>query len=157
VIEALLNEPAWYPVVEAYFEPTAIRDRKVAAIAVELVNMLRSGEPFQISELIGRFESPEYGRLITDLQARGERRGRYGDVINGAIPCLQSCQQARRAAALAEEIRRARLRTGDPAQPEGQAQAGTAVPAGEDERLIALGEVARNPGFSTVKLRKRFL
>jgi len=157
VIEALLNEPAWYPVVEAYFEPTAIRDRKVAAIAVELVNMLRSGEPFQISELIGRFESPEYGRLITDLQARGERRGRYGDVINGAIPCLQSCQQARRAAALAEEIRRARLRTEDPAQPEGQAQAGTAVPAGEDERLIALGEVARNPGFSTVKLRKRFL
>ncbi len=159
VMEVLLNEPAWYSAVEAYFEPTAIRDRRVAAIAVELVNFLRSGEPFQISELIGRFESPEYGRVITDLQARGERRGKFAAVIDGAIPCLQSCQQARRTAALTDEIRKSRQKTGD--QPghsdDGTQDSAAAVPTGEDARLIALGELARNPGFSTLKARKRFL
>lgn len=157
VIEALLNEPVWYATVEPYFEPAAIRDRMVAGVAVELVNMLRSGESFQISDLIGRFESPAYGRLITDLQARGERRGRYGDVIEGAIPCLQSCQQARRTAALTEQIRRSRQSTIDPAVDEPCETPLGPVPAGEDERLIALGELARNPGFSTLKARKRFL
>jgi hypothetical protein len=88
---------------------------------------------------------------------RGERRGRCGDVVNGAIPCLQSFTQARRTAALTAEIRRARSQAGDPAESGGQAGSGAAVPAGEDERLIALGELARNPGFSTLKARKRFL
>lgn len=159
VIEVLLNESAWYPAVEAYFEPSAIRDRRVAAVAVELVNMLRSGEPFQVSELIGRFESPEYGRVITDLLARGEKRGKYGSVVEGAIPCLQSCQQARRTAALAEEIRNSRQPAGDqqgspPVRPE---PSDGAVPVGEDERLMAFGELARNPGFLTLKARKRFV
>jgi DNA primase len=158
VMEVLLNEPAWYAAVEGFFEPTAIRDRRVAAIAVELVNVLRSGEPFQISELIGRFESPEYGGLITDLQARGERRGKFGAVIDGAIPCLQSCQQARQTAALTEEIRNSRKRGDQPDRSEDRAEeTAGAVPRGEDERLIALGELARNPGFSTLKARKRFL
>jgi DNA primase len=131
VVEVLLNEPAWFAAVEEHFEPTAIRDRRVAAIAVELVNMLRSEEPFELSDLIGRFESPEYGRMITDLQARGERRGRFAAVIEGAVPCLTAFQQNRRTAAN--------------------------MTAGEDERLSALTELARNPGFTNWKVKKRFL
>lgn len=132
VVEVLLNEPAWYPAVESCFEPTAIHDRKTAAIAVELVNMLRSGEPFQVSELIGRFESPEYGRLITDLQARGERRAAFQTVIEGAIPCLESYRQARQTAE--------RSRSDN-----------------ENERLAALADLARSPRFSTFKVRKKYL
>ncbi|MBI4581099.1 MAG: DNA primase [Planctomycetes bacterium] len=130
VVEVLLNEPGLFPVVQGCFEPTAIRDRRVAPIAVELVSMLRSGEPFQISDLIGRFESPEYGRLITDLQTRGERRGGYQGAIEGALPWLHSLQERR----------------------------GTAgsLPADEDARLLKLAEVARTPRFSTMKARKRF-
>lgn len=158
VMEALLNEPAWYPAVEAYFEPSAIRDRRVAAIAVELVNMLRSGEPFQICELIGRFESPDYGQIITDLQVRGERRQCYREVIEGAIPCLRSCLQARRTAAVAEEIRKSRQSAGTQDDSPSRSVAVSAViPDGEDERLIALGELARNPNFATLKARKPFL
>lgn len=158
VVEVLLNEPAWFSSVDSVFEPTAIRDRKIAQIAVDLINMLRSGDPFEISELIGRFESPEFGRIITDLQARGEQRGKYAAVIEGAIPCLQSCQQARRTAVLTAEIRRSRQSAADGQSSPGKSEeAAGLVPAGEDERLMALGELAKNPGFSTLRARKRFL
>ena len=132
VLEVLLNDPAWYPAVEGCFEPTAIQDRRVASVAVELVNILRSGEPFQLSDLIGRFESPEYGELVTDLQARGERRGGFQAVIDGAVPCLEAFHQAREGAAVTRN--------------------GT-----ENERLAALTALARTPRFSTFKVRKKFL
>jgi hypothetical protein len=134
VIEVLLNEPALYPAVEPYFEPTCIQDRTVAAIGVELVGMLRGGEPFEVSELIGRFESPEYGRVITDLAFRGEQRVRYAVTIEGAVACLQTCQQDRQAAA-AEE----------------------AAGANEDEKLLARADRARNPGFAGLRTRKKFM
>ncbi len=129
VLEVLLNDPALFANVENFFEPTAIRDRRVAAVGVELVNVLRSGEPLNISELIGRFESPDYGRIITDLQARGERRGQFQSVMEGAALCLNARRRDRAAI----------------------------VTENEDERLAALAELARNPRFSTIKARKRFL
>lgn len=135
VIEVLLNEPTLFPSVELYFEPTAIRDRTVAAIGLELVGMLRSGEVFELNELIGRFESPDYGRVITDLAARGEQRVRYAATLDGAIACLQSCAEERRAKAVFEN----------------------AGEAGEDEKLLALAELARNPRFAGLKASRKLM
>jgi len=39
--------------------------------------------------LISRFDDPEYGRLITDLQLAGSRRGNYEGTIDGALSRLE--------------------------------------------------------------------
>ncbi|HET6496212.1 MAG TPA: hypothetical protein VFH61_12710, partial [Thermoleophilia bacterium] len=109
-----------------------------------------SGESFRLDELIGRLESASFGRLVTDLQARGERRGGYAAVIEGAVAGLESFERSRQTAALADEIRRQRR------QAEERSDADP-VPAGEDERLQALADRAKNPHFSTARARKRFL
>ncbi|UCD29224.1 MAG: DNA primase [Planctomycetota bacterium] len=147
ILEVLVNRPELYPTVEKYFDPARIVDPVLSAIAVELLAMLRSDGAFRIDELIGRFESVEYGRLITDLQIRGERRGGYQAVIEGVIPCLESVDQTRRAAMAADEIRR-RKTNNDLAEQEA---------SDEDKRLLELADGMRRPHFSTAKARKRFM
>jgi len=78
IVEVLLNKPELYPAIEKYFDPPAIQDPALSAVADKLVEMLKSDGQFRLDELIGQFESADYGRLITDLQVRGERRGGYG-------------------------------------------------------------------------------
>ncbi|MCL2329912.1 MAG: DNA primase [Phycisphaerae bacterium] len=131
VVEVLLNEPGLWLTVEPYFEPTLIHNRMIAAVAVELVGMLRSGEPFEISELVGRFESPDYGRIITDLEARGEQRARYALTLDGAIACLEDSARQRKTQLVLKD----------------QAD------ANEDEKLLALAELAKNPRFTGLKNR----
>jgi len=149
IMEVLLNEPEHYPAVAGHLDQSVITDPALSAVAGELVRMLESGEPFRLDELIGRLESAAYGRLVTDLQARGERRGGYAAVIKGAGVCLESFERSRETAALADEIRRQREQTADEAD-------GNSAPAGEDERLRALTASAKNPHFSTARARKRF-
>ncbi|GAF70864.1 unnamed protein product, partial [marine sediment metagenome] len=105
IIEVLLNKPELYSAIEEYFDPSAITDPALSAVGSGLQEALKSDRPFRLDEFIGHFESADYGRLITDLQARGERRGGYEAVIEGVIPCLESIGQTRRAASTAEEIR----------------------------------------------------
>jgi len=150
MVEVLLNEPAHYRTAGAHLDPSAIREPALSSVAAELVGMLESGEPFRLDELIGRFESAGYGRLITDLQVRGERRGGYAAVIEGAIACMESAGRSRRTAILAQEIRSQRERG-----PRGSE--GHAVPAGEDERLQALAASAKHPHFASGRARGRFL
>jgi DNA primase len=145
IIEVLLNDPEQYPAVAAVFDPTAINDAALSAVAREMVTMITSGDAFQLDELIGRFELPSFARLITDLQTRGERRGGYSAVVEGAVLCFQSTRQTRETAVLAGEIRTHRQHAQDP------------IPPGEDERLLALAASARKPHFSTPKARRRFL
>lgn len=134
IIEVLLNEPTFFPAVEPFFEPHCIQDRATAAIGMELVGMLRGGEPFQISELIGRFESPEYGQLVVDLATRGEQRAGYAATIEGAVACLKNWQLDHLSAAIE-----------------------SAADANEDEKLLALGDRARNPRFGGLRARKKFM
>lgn len=154
ILEVLLNEPSYLPAVEGRFEPARFRDASLGAIAGELLEMLRSGEPYRIDELIGRFESPDFARMVTDLQARGERRGQYAAVIEGAIPCLRSCEQSREAVELSDGIRRPH---GATASAQDAAAVAAANRSDEDRRLLALTERARNPHFSATKVRRRFL
>ncbi len=152
-VEALLNEPVHYRAVAAVFDPSAIQDEPLAAVAGTLVEMLENGgeRDFRVDELIGRLESPEFGQLVTDLQVSGERRGGYAEVIASAMERLEAVARFRRTARLAEEIRRQR------GQPAGEGQAAAAAPTGEDERLLALGASAKQPHFAAARARRRYL
>jgi len=150
IVEVLLNEPQWYEDVASFFAPTEIQDPALAEVASQLVAMFNAGQEVRVDELIGKFESTAFARLITDLQARGERRGGYADVIEGALTCLESCERSRQVATLADEIRLSRR------QANGQGSDGTA-PDGEDERLRALAAHAKGSHFATTRARKRLL
>jgi len=150
IVEVLLNDAEYYPAVASHLDPAAIRDPALSAVATELVNLLKADGLFQRDELFSRLESASFARLITDLQLRGERRGRYAAVIEGAIACLGAFEQSRQTAALGAEIRRHR-------QQAEQESGADPVPAGEDERLWALADGAKNPHFATVRARKGFL
>jgi hypothetical protein len=113
--------------------------------------MIEAGgsEAFRLDELIGRFGSPQYGRLITDLQAHGEARGEYEASLEGALRCIASVQRSRKATQLAEAIRGSRRASGE--------HLGEEVPSDEDARLKALADSARQPHFAPARARRRFL
>jgi hypothetical protein len=120
IVEVLLNAPEHYPVVAGRFDPSAIHDSAIAAVAEQLIAMLnreedsgREDQTLRLDDLIGHFESPTYGRLIIDLQERGERRGGYEGVIDGALTCLDAHARARETVALAEEIKSGRERASE--------------------------------------------
>ncbi|NLX13038.1 MAG: DNA primase [Phycisphaerales bacterium] len=148
--EVLLNDPTYYPQVREVLNPAAVQDPALRAVITELASLGESGETWRLDELIGRFEAEHFGRLITDLQLRGERLGNYSAVIEGSISCVRSSAEARRTATLAEEIRdqRRRVQDTDSRQP---------VPEGEDDRLAALSAAARSGHFSPVRARRKYM
>jgi len=150
VVAVLLNEPNMYEQVSQRFDTSLIRDDSLALVAARLMTQLATRELFRLDEFIGSFESPDFGRLITDLQLEGERCGAYADVIQGALNCLDSCACSRQTSTLADEIRHER-QSATAGTDEGQA------PVGEDERLIALAASAKHPHFSPARVRKGFL
>jgi len=161
VVEVLLNEPSYYEAVAQHFEPLAIRDRALALVAAELIEVLKSNKTIRIDEFVGRFESPAFGQLITDLQIQGERRGGYDAVIEGAIPCLEACRESRKATLLAEEIRnnRQQVRSDSEETTSGsvnEEKLDQSEPEDEDAQLLKLAASAKYPHFATTKARKRF-
>lgn len=146
VVEVLLNDPSEYRATIGWFDPAAIRDEAVACVARTLTEVLASEEPFRLDEFIGRFESETFARLIIDLQTRGEKRGQYPEVIDGARECIESCNRLSEASALADAIR------GNHTPREGED-----APGGEDEMLRALAANARQRHFSPARIRRKFL
>lgn len=150
IVEVLLNDASYYPRVKEVLNPAAMRDPALRAVFTEWAALVESDEPWRLDALIGRFEEEHFGRLITDLQMRGERRGNYAAVIEGAISCVRSCAEARRTAMLAEEIRdqRRKVQGTDREKP---------VPEGEDDRLAALSAAARLTHFSPMRARRKYV
>ncbi len=153
ILEVLLNEPERYADVSDLFDPASIGDPSMGAVAKAFMQFCstRGPDAFRLDELIGEFELPSFGQLITDLQMRGERRGKYEEVIRGARECLETAQRTREAALLAQQIRRDRQHTGEGPPPDG-----------EDQRLLALGartlETSRErPSFLPTKMRRKYL
>jgi hypothetical protein len=150
MLEVLMNEPEQYATVVDVLDPAQIRDPDLCAIAVHLVAMMNSEERFRLVDLIGRFEAPRYGSMITDLATRGEQRGKYAETMAGAVECVRSCQTARAAATIADEIRSGRQQ---PTPPTGES-----LPEGEDkQRLQAFAANAKNPHFAPARTRRRNL
>ena len=141
ILEVLLNDPSYYPRVAHVLDAASFRDPGLAAVAKELIALARAGEPFGVNDLIQRFELPSFGQLITDLQTRGERRGRFEEVITGALNCLHQREQIRRAAQAAAEIRVQRHLD----------------PQTVEDRLLDLAASAKVPHFAPPRARRKFL
>jgi len=105
VLEVLLNEPSYYDSVAEQFDPAAFSDPDLAAVARQVVDLARSQGDFRLAQLIARFEEPRFGRLITDLQSAGERRGNFAATIEGAIGRLQEVRAARAAYQIAVRLK----------------------------------------------------
>lgn len=108
IVESLLNAPELWPEASTQFEPDLIEDPTLASIARELVKMLEAGEPVELVDLLGRFDSPAIAAVITDLHRNGERRGAFAETIDGALNCLETCAGSRELVSLAAEIRETR-------------------------------------------------
>jgi len=136
IVEVLLNEPDYFAAVGDLLNPARIRDPELSAVAVKLIDLLRSEEHFRLVDLIGCFDSPRFGGLITDLATEGERHGKYAETIEGALECLRVANSARQTVRLVDQVLGGHK---------------------EDERLLALAANARNPHFSSAKARRRHL
>ncbi len=143
LLEMLLNEPHRYAEVEDILVPSAIRDPALSAVAQHMIPLLRSDSAFTLSDLIRHFESPAFGELITDLQTRGEHRGNFAEVIEGARACLESTAQLHRTWQLAGAIR-------DDQKESGKVE-------NEEEKLSALADSAKHPHFASARARRRIL
>src|SRR5204863_6607438 len=106
-----------------------------------------AGDEFSVNDLINRLELPAFAQLVTDLQEQGEKRGKYSEVIAGAIQCLESAAQARRTTELAGMIRQG--------QPAGAGDGAGAAALTQEEQLLALAASARNPNFASPRARRK--
>lgn len=146
IVEVLLNAPELFAVVAGRFEPERITDASVSRVARALVDLLEAGQPLDLAEFIGRFESTEFAQLITDLQAAGEQATGPEDVLLGALACLESCDRLRETQLLAEAIRQGRA-----------GEAGELASSEENERLLALAAGVRQTHFAPVGARRKLL
>jgi DNA primase len=148
VVEVLLNDGAQYPAVASWFDPDQIREPDLATVARALVAILQSGNLFRLDEFIGQFASEGFGRLITDLQIRGEQRGRYAEVIEGARCCIESCDRLSESSSLVEALRN----EGQSGRPAADGDSCS----GENDLLRALAVSARQQHFSPARIRRKF-
>lgn len=136
IVEVLLNEPEHFAAVGDLLDPARIRDPDLSVVALKLIALLRSEDHFRLVDLIGCFDSPRYGSLITDLAARGESRGKYAETIEWALKCLRVSGAARETVRLADQVLGGQK---------------------EDEQLQALAANAKNPHFAPLRARRRHL
>ena len=132
ILEVVINEPRYVEQVSDVLEGLPVGDPVLSAIAVDVVAWYREGRQsgeWRLDELIGRFGSPAFGRVVTDLQVAGERRGNYAATLRGALDRLHEWERLHRTAAAA--------RTAPQARRESDREA-------EDRALAALNEGARS-------------
>jgi len=98
ILQVLINEPALYDEIKPYFRPDEFLDPISARIGQEVRRLAQTLGEFSLVELLERFQDPAMADRITDLQAAGERRGRYRQRLDAAVQTLQRLEQSRRAA-----------------------------------------------------------
>jgi len=98
VLEVLLNEPAYYDLVRGIWRPDRIEDPDIAEVARQLQQLCEQQRDWELTDLLAMLPDARFGRVVTDLQIAGQRRGRYAETLDGAIKYLQHaeilrCQQ----------------------------------------------------------------
>ncbi len=130
IIEVLLNEPAYYDVARDVLQAQPTRDPQLAEVARQLQALCESGMPWELTDLLARLPDAGFGRLVTDLQAAGERRGQFERTLDGAFACLQHAAFLRDTSRTVEQLKSV--------ERSGQVQSGDEV----DERLRRIAEHA---------------
>jgi hypothetical protein len=105
MVEVLLNDPGEYERVAAYLDPEQVEEPRLAAIVGELRTC--GATAVELAAFVGRFEDPEYGQVITDLQIAGQRRGNYAETIDGALRRLENVELRRELKDAGQATRRA--------------------------------------------------
>jgi DNA primase len=103
----LLNEPSYFTAVESVFDPGLIADRATSQIAKAFVEAAREGSYAGVSAFIGRFESVDAARIISDIQSAAEQRGNYAATVEGAVRSIQRFHDDRRCDQMEAEFRAA--------------------------------------------------
>jgi DNA primase len=111
LLQVLINEPRFVDQVQAGggLEPQEISDPVLARVAAEVLEWCRQGRRetrWRVDELIGRFEDPMFARVVTDLQAAGERQGNFEATVQGALCRIREADCMDQAAAAGNEVRR---------------------------------------------------
>ncbi len=96
LVEVLINEPRFADRVEGILDPASFSDPVLAQIARAVVEWCRAGGRdghWRLDELVGRFGDPAIARVVTDLQAEGERRGNYEATVEGALRRIREAER----------------------------------------------------------------
>jgi len=96
LVEVLINEPRFAGRVEGVLDPAAFSDPVLGQIARAVVEWCRAGSGqghWRLDELVGRFGDPAVARVVTDLQAEGERRGNYEATVEGALRRIREAER----------------------------------------------------------------
>ncbi len=105
LLEVLVNDGSYYVRAAEEFDADLIADRGLRQIATVVRELARDERPFSLAGLLACFESPELSRLVTDLQACGERRGNYEATVDGAVARLRALREDARIAGLHRKVR----------------------------------------------------
>lgn len=96
LVEVLLCEPIRVAHVREAIETRVPADPVLARIAATVLEWCLGetpeGEP-QLADLIGRFEEPAFGRIITDLQAKGQARGNYDATVAASLELIREADR----------------------------------------------------------------
>jgi DNA primase len=108
LIEVLVCEPSLWEQCEPVLAGRSVSDPVLARLVSEVFAWCRApagdGGP-QVADLIGRLGSPEYGRIITDLQRAGQARGNYAATVQGALFCIEEADRGRQTAEAGRLVR----------------------------------------------------
>lgn len=105
ILEVLIADSSNFESVKEDFDPGVFADGEVQQIAAAVKDMALKGQSFTLSQLIGRFDSVDMARRITDLHLSAERRGEFGATLSGALSCLRAFRQQVRASELVAKLR----------------------------------------------------
>jgi hypothetical protein len=84
VLEVLLNRGDLFDQAAGGLTPDDFTNGQYKTIA-EVIWQVGGEGRLNVDELLAREELAEFGALITDLAAGGERRGNYEQTLNGAV------------------------------------------------------------------------
>jgi len=107
IVEVLINEPGYYDAVRDVFDPQQISDPELAEVARNLRELCESGTAWELTDLLARLPDARFGRLVTDLEAAGQRRGQYERTLDGAAKHLQHTAVLRRTLQAVQQLRSA--------------------------------------------------
>lgn len=105
MIEVVLNEPARYESIAAWFDPRLLEDEDLRAIGAALEDWAATGSTATLPGLMERFESARLAARITELQIRGDRRGNFAGTLEGAIAAIQRSRMIEEARRHTQDLR----------------------------------------------------
>ena len=117
LLEVLLNKSHLFDVVrEELKEPTDFSDEIHQRIARQLWQGYATNPDSTLGELMAGCESPELCRLITDMAARGEKRGNYEATLEGALKRIRLIKREEAGREVSEQAATAGEKFGEEAQ-----------------------------------------